>query len=366
MLLSAAFPEFVDPHPMAGNQFGDTVLPLSTGNVVITSPFDDLGGTDAGAVYLFNGSTGALISTLVGSRANDTVGDGGATALSNGNFVIRSVLWDNGAATNAGAVTFGSGTTGVSGSVSAVNSLVGSQSNDSVGNGGVTALTNGNYVVGSVAWDNGANADAGAVTFGNGTTGVSGTINDTNSAVGLTPNTSLQPVVVNNFNSTFYARFLTEGGGRVRVGSQVTGFAAGPVVPDPPSETGITLDASNNLVITDINGGTSNDTLTIKSDSTNGRFVISDPYQTISTTIAGAIGSGTNAVTIPFVSVSGSQILVSTLGGNDSLTVDFSLGHFGKTISSDGGVGTDAVHFTSVAGLGRVDGLTVSAESVDQ
>src|SRR5437867_2768795 len=73
-LQAASFPEFVDPHPAPGNQFGYTVLALSTGNVVITSPFDDAGGTDAGAAYLFNGSTGALISTLVGSTANDLVG----------------------------------------------------------------------------------------------------------------------------------------------------------------------------------------------------------------------------------------------------------------------------------------------------
>ena len=52
-------------------------------------------------------------------------------ALSNGNYVVRSAYWDNGAATNAGAVTWGSGTTGVSGVVSSSNSLVGSTSNDS-------------------------------------------------------------------------------------------------------------------------------------------------------------------------------------------------------------------------------------------
>ena len=46
----AAFAEFVDPNPAAGNQFGATVVALSTGNVVITSPFDDAGGVDAGAV----------------------------------------------------------------------------------------------------------------------------------------------------------------------------------------------------------------------------------------------------------------------------------------------------------------------------
>ena len=67
LVFNAAFPEFVDPNPNPGNQFGNTVLPLSTGNVVITSPFDDAGGTDAGAAYLFNGATGALISTVTGS-----------------------------------------------------------------------------------------------------------------------------------------------------------------------------------------------------------------------------------------------------------------------------------------------------------
>ena len=52
------------------------------------------------------------------------------TALSNGNYVVRSPSWDNGAATDAGAVTWGSGDEGVSGVVSAANSLVGSTAND--------------------------------------------------------------------------------------------------------------------------------------------------------------------------------------------------------------------------------------------
>ena len=143
-VLAANFPEFIDPNPNAGNQFGHSVVALSTGNVVITSPFDDAGGTDAGAVYLFNGSTGALISTLTGSSAGDNVGLYGVTALTNGNYVVGSGNWNNGAAWNAGAVTFGSGTTGVSGVVSAANSLVGTTAFDFVGSIGITALTNGN------------------------------------------------------------------------------------------------------------------------------------------------------------------------------------------------------------------------------
>ncbi len=192
-MLTAAFSEFVDPNPSADNGFGDTVVALSTGNVVITAPYDDAGGTDAGAVYLFNGATGALISTLTGSSDNDVVGIDGVTELTNGNFVVISSEWANGTATEAGAVTFGNGTTGVSGVVSAANSLVGSTTDDYVGfndNGisAVTALSNGNYVVASFNWDNGTIVDAGAVTFGNGTTGVSGVITSSNSLVGSTEN----------------------------------------------------------------------------------------------------------------------------------------------------------------------------------
>ena len=71
--LTLDFPlkEFTDPNPNSGNNFGGSVLVLPSGNVAITSPNDDFGGTDAGAVYLFNGMTGALISTLRGSSAND-------------------------------------------------------------------------------------------------------------------------------------------------------------------------------------------------------------------------------------------------------------------------------------------------------
>ncbi len=85
------------------------------------------------------------------------------TALSNGNYVVSSPDWTNGAAANAGAVTWGSGMAGVSGPVSAANSLVGSTANDGVGGefNGVTALTNGNYVVSSPAWTNGAAACGG-------------------------------------------------------------------------------------------------------------------------------------------------------------------------------------------------------------
>jgi hypothetical protein len=187
--------------PAGSGAFGTSVTVLPSGNIVVTDPYYDDGATeDVGAVNLYDGATGALISTLTGSTAGDQVGCGSydcrfsVTVLSNGNYVVRSGNWDNGEIVDAGAVTWGNGTTGISGVVSAANSLVGSTAGDRVGDSGfpwVTALSNGNYVVGSPYWDNGGTADAGAVTWGNGTTGTSGAVSAANSLVGSTANDRL-------------------------------------------------------------------------------------------------------------------------------------------------------------------------------
>jgi hypothetical protein len=175
----------------AGDQVGQGVTALSNGNYVVSSPHWDNGVTDVGAATWGNGTTGisgvvSSANSLVGSTTDDQVGYGGVTALSNGNYVVRSPYWDNGGVTDAGAATWGDGMTGVSGAVSAANSLVGSTAGDQVGSDGVAALSNGNYVVGSQNWDNGEVTDVGAVTWGNGTTGVSGAVSPSNSLVGST------------------------------------------------------------------------------------------------------------------------------------------------------------------------------------
>jgi hypothetical protein len=141
--LTLDFPvkEFTDPNPNSGNGFGTTVLVLPSGNVAITSPNDDAGGSNAGAVYLFNGMTGSLISTLRGSSANDQVGNTGLTQLTNGNYVVRSTLWDSGTITDVGAVTWGNGTSGISGAVSSSNSIVG-QTADQGGSWSITTASN--------------------------------------------------------------------------------------------------------------------------------------------------------------------------------------------------------------------------------
>lgn len=160
---------------------------LTNGNYVVRSPNWTHGtAVDAGAVTFGSGVFGVVgtvspSNSLVGSSAGDFVG-WSLTALATGNYVASSIFWDNGTATDAGAATFGSGTAGVVGPVSGSNSLVGSSAIDRVGV--VTALTNGNYVVNGWTWDRGSIVNAGAVTFASGTTGISGPVSPANSLVG--------------------------------------------------------------------------------------------------------------------------------------------------------------------------------------
>ncbi len=220
--------------------FGRAVTVLSNGNFIVTDPNYDAPGpmADVGAVYLYDGVTLEAISVLTGSHAGDLVGLGGVQVLPNGSFVVKSwkwngdrgaltwcsgtqgvngivsennsllggtpfdrvgiivtVLangnyvssasgWDDGTRRDVGAATWGDGTSGVRGFVSAANSLIGGKTGDQVGNNGIVALPNGNYVVASWYWDNGALVDVGAVTWGPGTSGIAGVVSGANSLIG--------------------------------------------------------------------------------------------------------------------------------------------------------------------------------------
>lgn len=178
---------------LVGSRPGDlmnaTVVGLSNGHYVVASPFWDLGNTEnVGAVTFGNGQTGIVgtistASALIGGSMNDQIGFGGIRALPNGNYVIDSPGWDFGNLADVGAVTFGNGTSGSSGVISAANSLIGSRSGDRL-SGELVTLTTSDYLVVSRSWDHDAAIDAGAITLGSGTTGVSGVISPSNSIVG--------------------------------------------------------------------------------------------------------------------------------------------------------------------------------------
>ena len=137
-----------------------------------------------------NGATVGAVSvdnSLVGTvDATHNVGSGGVTALKNGSYVVSSPNWDNGPISNAGAVTWAAGTVATNVAVSTADSIVGSSPSDQIGFYGTTALSNGNYIVDSPYWNNGATLGAGAVTWADGNGVTADTVSTDNSLVGST------------------------------------------------------------------------------------------------------------------------------------------------------------------------------------
>jgi hypothetical protein len=164
---------------------GSGIVPLPNGNYVVRS----LGWNGFRGAVTWGDGGGGITGTvdagnsLVGTNPDDYVGVGGIVPLSNGNYVVRSERWNG----DRGAVTWGNGTGGVAGLIDATNSLIGSAAGDRVGFAGVTVLGNGNYVVNSPYWGGGQATGRGAVTWGDGSSGVVGVIDAGNSLVGSRP-----------------------------------------------------------------------------------------------------------------------------------------------------------------------------------
>ncbi|MCU1366955.1 MAG: hypothetical protein JWN39_2594, partial [Ilumatobacteraceae bacterium] len=184
--------------PLNSGQFGSKTYVLANGNLVVTDPLFDSGAiADVGAVYLYNGLTHQLISTLTGSTTMDRVGTL-VTEVGGSNFVVVSRNWINAGSANSGATTWVNGTTGIPGGtavVSTANSLVGSNLQDG-SNMNVVLLKNGNYVVIDTTWDGPGAVNAGSYTWGSGSSGVTGTISASNSLVGSTLNDGSSATVV--------------------------------------------------------------------------------------------------------------------------------------------------------------------------
>jgi large exoprotein involved in heme utilization and adhesion len=319
----------IDPRAAAGNGFGQNTTVLGTtvngvftenGNIAVSSAGDDFAASNSGATYLFNTTTGALLSALTGSSANDQVGSNGITALSNGNYVVSRANWNNGTITRAGAATWGNGVTGTSGVVSSANSLVGSSADDVVSgeNGStITALTNGNYVVGSSQWDNGTGiANAGAATWGNGATGISGTINAANSLVATRLNDKVSGngiTALSNGNYVVASSQWDNGAGIVDAGAATWGNGL----------TGIRgiINASNSLIGLSANDNVArNSRYGSRSGVTalsNGNYVVISAYWgngLITNVGAATWGNGATGI---FGAVSTSNSLTGTVNGDN-------------------------------------------------
>jgi hypothetical protein len=174
------------------NDWFSRVVPLDNGNFVAHGPNWDLPSparTDVGAVVWCDGNAGRPGETvspdnaLVGSTANDLLGDGGrVVALSNGHYVVCSHVWDlpSPLTANVGAAIWCNGNTGRTGPIPPAEALRGSAADDRLGARGVFPLANGHYVVPTGNWS----SSRGAVTWCDGFMGTAGEIDATNSLVG--------------------------------------------------------------------------------------------------------------------------------------------------------------------------------------
>jgi hypothetical protein len=249
---------------------GKNVVALANGNYVVGSPswFNPLVQRRVGAATfsLGNGSTVGLVSasnSLVGVNNGDQIGanlrslnvagplyaqvkelqidDGRLQSAervadsrrSSGNihYLAISPSFDSAVGTNVGAVTWGSGVTGVSGPVSASNSLLGSSSGDLLGICSLV-LSSGNYVAISPHFDVGLLADAGAAVFASGNTGITGILSQINSAYGQFTNNNMdnscsRGATLDNGNYLLASQYFNDRGS-VTWGSGVSGLL-GPI-----------------------------------------------------------------------------------------------------------------------------------------
>jgi len=333
--------------PAGSVHFGTSVTVLPDGNIVVTDPDADSNThTGVGAVYLYAPS-GGLISTITGSSTDDHVGSGGVLTLANGNYVIVSTQWRGNAAVNAGAVTWGSAVTGVSGVVSASNSLVGTSGGDQVGS--VTRLSNGNYVVSSPSWDNNGIVDAGAVTWCDGNGGTKGAVSASNSLVGSSTGDGVgngNVYALNNGNYVVGSPFWDDGA-TTDVGAATWGNGNGGTVG--------AVSASNSLV-----GTTSGDSVGSGVGAlSNGNYVVmSQSWSNGGTLYTGAVtwGDG-NGGTVGAVSASNS--LVGT-------TEDDEVGGAGLATLTNGNYAVISVRWSNLTGAvtwGNGNGGTVGEVS---
>jgi hypothetical protein len=103
---------FTNPTPASSDSFGQAVA-VSGNRALISAIGDDAGVSNSGAAYLFDTTTGALLRTFANPVPGPTSGDnfGVAVALS-GNFALISTINDDTAALNAGAAYLFDITTG--------------------------------------------------------------------------------------------------------------------------------------------------------------------------------------------------------------------------------------------------------------
>jgi len=176
----------------AGAQVGTSITPLIGGGFVVGSyPWSGTGADFGAATFCASVTYSACIGKAVSKTnslsadiANSIVSSSGVTALSNGNYIVRSPSWKSDGTTRPGAVTYctvtGSTSSCTGQVVSTSNSLTGDQNQDNVGTN-IIELPSGAFVVTSAQW----HSYTGAVTYcANAAACMGQTVSSSNSLVG--------------------------------------------------------------------------------------------------------------------------------------------------------------------------------------
>ncbi len=101
---------FLNPTPAAGDEFSLSVAAVAV-NVLVGAYRDDTGATDAGAAYLFDAGTGALLRTFLNPSPAADEWFGFSVAALGGNVLVGTARDDTGA-TDAGAAYLFDGASG--------------------------------------------------------------------------------------------------------------------------------------------------------------------------------------------------------------------------------------------------------------
>ena len=173
------------------NDYLRVIATLSNGDYIVGSPnWDNGASADVGSLTYCSGSavrSGTLssVNALVGASAGDQIGNGGVLPMPGGGFVLGSTLAKVAGVTNAGSVIWVANSGAFTGTLAATNGLTGSSTGDQVGSGGLLPLTNGLCVVRSPYWNNGILKQAGAISLIKPNAGNPGPVSVTNSVLGL-------------------------------------------------------------------------------------------------------------------------------------------------------------------------------------
>ena len=103
---------FLSPTPALNDNFGYSVAAVGN-NILVGGPADDTNAVNSGAAYLFDGSNGALLRTIL--NPTPAVGDSfGQSVAAVGNNILVGAFADDAGALDSGAAYLFDGSTGAS------------------------------------------------------------------------------------------------------------------------------------------------------------------------------------------------------------------------------------------------------------